>query len=212
MRPEKGGDMADTAEGILKSTGRSQTSRGTMKLSAQVDKWYYGVFDESEFDKFDSLLNKRVRIEYTTTQDGKYRNYVPGTLEEVERVNRPRSSDSSIETQVAYKGVIELLCNKVLDLSHPLSIAALKWATNRLGTGKSPLVEAAIEMGAEPEREEEADVLPIKDANDFMQRCAAIGLTSREVTEITKKSGTAIAKMSTDELADLFALILIERG
>jgi hypothetical protein len=206
--------MADTAEGILKSTGRSQTSRGTTKLSAQVDKWYYGVFDESEFDKFDSLLNKRVRIEYTTTQDGKYRNYVPGTLEEVERVNRPRSSDSSIETQVAFKGVVELLCNKIIDLSHPLSVAALKWATNRLnrlGTGKSPLVEAAIEMGAELE-EEEADVSPIKDANDFMRRCRAIGISSKQVTEITKKSGTAIAKMSTDELGDLFAQILTERG
>jgi hypothetical protein len=156
------------------------------------------------------LLNKRVRIEYTTTQDGKYRNYVPGTLEEVERVNRPRSSDKSIEIQVAYKGVIELLCNKVLDLSHPLSIAALKWATNRLGTGKSPLVEAAIEMGAELE-EEEVDVSPISDANDFMQRCRAIGVSSKQVTEITKKKGSEIAEMSTDELADLFAQIVTER-
>ena len=39
---------------------------------------------------------------------------------------------ASIETQTAYKGVIDLLANKVIPVDHPLARNALKWAWDRL--------------------------------------------------------------------------------
>ena len=52
----------------------------------------------------------------------------------------PRGSPeerSSIESQVAFKGAVELLVGKVIDLKHPLAHTALNYAASKLGNWSS---------------------------------------------------------------------------
>ncbi len=50
---------------------------------------------------------------------------------------RDNETNNSIEAQVSFKGVIELLANKVIDLNHSLALTALNYAMSKLGRWSS---------------------------------------------------------------------------
>ena len=61
----------------------------------------------------------------------------------------PAKTDS-IEVQVAFKGVVELVVAKALDINSELADAALRWAGGRLDT--PPRVDVTPEKGKLPEK------------------------------------------------------------
>ena len=61
-----------------------------------------------------------------------------------------QDNTASIESQSALKFVGELLISKVIDMTHPLAVAAIKWSEERLGCGKPEVKPPQATKKAEP--------------------------------------------------------------
>jgi len=90
------------------------------------------------------------------------------------------------DAQVAYKGIIELLNNKVIELDHPNAKEALNWATARLGGNEQGIQEIKTRLGPA----EEKALSPSKGDDDLPEFKDGVALASYAV-----KHGWKLADM-----------------
>lgn len=141
---------------------------------------------------------------------------------------------ASIESQTAFKGVIELLVAKIITPDDVLGKAALSWAAERLGTKaeeKPPLVkhtflkeppksgpDAQAEPATEPAPAEEDKgnaLAPIKDANDFLKRFQKLDPKMLNTTLFGiagVKAWRELATQPVDQLDELWIEVMARWG
>ena len=101
---------------------------------------------------------------------------------------RDSSTNVSIESQVAYKGIIDLMLGEILPPVHWVSVGALKWASDKMGFEYNPPTEAP---SIPPERAKSAKKQGVKTKTDVtitqgeidtlckLLNCDALDLTAR---------------------------------
>jgi len=63
---------------------------------------------------------------------------------------RDSSTNVSIESQVAYKGIIDLMLGEILPPTHWVSVGALRWAADKMGFEYNPPTEAPLNPAKQP--------------------------------------------------------------
>ena len=103
------------------------------------------LFDPDLIQKARANLNKPLTATFEKNDKGFWDIKGFTTLEAAapsKNGHRDSSTNSSIESQVGYKGVIDLMIAEILPPTHWVSVGALKWAAEKMGFEYNPPTEA----------------------------------------------------------------------
>jgi len=214
-------------------TLRKITFREPVKIFEQ-DGTEHSFISGSTFDELAGNLkaSDTLEAECEISEDGKYLNLKkinltggptrrPSTTPEPVKPTQPpqkpqqqpiSNKDEQIAEAVAFKGVIDLLCAKVINLEHPLAQRANLFMNEHLPGLKAEtrtLIESKLkEMGAEKVAEGEEHIQPLKlpvfkTADQLWKYALAHGETSLTFKE---KTGCAMPADITDLKAAVKAI------
>lgn len=112
---------------------------------------------------------------------------------------------SSIESQVAFKGIVELLVGKVIDLKHPLTQTVINYASSKLSNWSSmgPVEEAETIEGLIVTKEQLKKIANLAKDKGYTPDLA--------VSVMIRKFNIANSKQLTEKQADEF-IKLLEAG
>ncbi|MAH46899.1 hypothetical protein CMI37_13800 [Candidatus Pacearchaeota archaeon] len=121
---------------------------------------------------------------------------------------------ASIEAQVAFKGVVDLIGNDHLDSDSELGKKALNWADKKLDQvpvarsqpAETKAYSQATAKKASPAEEtkpEESGARTFKNVGEFLKACQSAGVPRSQVIEHLGVDDTSLAKINTTEAWEL---------